>query len=102
MFDILQEILQSHPFLKSRKFKGQGYQRYGVKRVKSIFANKGTVKQGLGQFCTASNSSHFFNKTDFELYLFKQNVGCVSVAYERLFTSDNKICDTEKCEILRK
>ena len=34
---ILQEILQSHPFLTSQKFKTQVYQWKGVKRIKSYF-----------------------------------------------------------------
>ena len=40
MIDILQEILQSDPFLMSRKFETQGCQRYEVKQIKTIFANK--------------------------------------------------------------
>ena len=46
----MQEILQCHPFLMSGKFETQGYQWFGVKRIKSIFADKGNiiVEQGLG------------------------------------------------------
>ena len=39
MVDGLQEILQSHPFLMSRKFETQGRQWYGVERIKYIFAD---------------------------------------------------------------
>ena len=35
---------------------------------------RGTVEQGLGNLFVASSSSHFFNKTDFEQYLFEMTV----------------------------
>ena len=42
--------------------------------VNSIFANKGNGEKHLGHLFIISSSSHFFNKTDFELYLFKKLV----------------------------
>ena len=38
-----------------------------------IFVNKGNWEKGLGYLFVTSNSSHFFNKTDFEQYLFNEN-----------------------------
>ena len=70
MFDILPEILQSPPFLMSRKLETQGGQWYGVKRIKSIFADRGRVEQGLGHLFIASSSSFcFFNNTNLEQFL---------------------------------
>ena len=63
---IRQEILQSHPFLMSRKFERQGCQWYEVKRIKTIFA----VKEKIWGTSIISSSSHFCNETDFEQYLF--------------------------------
>ena len=61
---ILQEILQSHFFLKSRT---QGGQSYEVKWIKSIFTDKGIVlEQSLGHLFITSSSSRIFNKTNFE------------------------------------
>ena len=73
MFDILQEILHSHPFLKSQKFKMQGCQWYGVKGIKFICLDKGKSSTRLGHlFITSStSSSYFFNKTNLEQYLYK-------------------------------
>ena len=34
---------------------------------------KEIVEKGLGHLFVISNSSHFFNKTDFELYLLHEN-----------------------------
>ena len=34
---------------------------------------KEIVEKGLRHLFITSNSSHFFNKTDFELYLFNKN-----------------------------
>ena len=42
----MEEILQTHPFLMSRNFQKQGCQWYEVKRITSIFAIRGIVKQG--------------------------------------------------------
>ena len=74
-FLIPQEILRSHPFLMSQKFKMQGCQWYGVKWIKSIFANKGIVEQGLRQLFITSSGSYFFHKADLEQnrYLLKIN-----------------------------
>ena len=71
MFDILQEILQCHPFLMLKKFETQGCQWYRVKGIKSIFADRGSSGKRLGLFFITSSSPHFFNKTNFELYLLK-------------------------------
>ena len=46
MFDILQEILQSRPFLMSQNFEMQGCQLYGVKRIKSVFVDRRVLEQG--------------------------------------------------------
>ena len=62
--------LQGHPFLMSRKFETQGCPWYGAKWIKSIFADRGILEQGLGHLLITSTSSHFFNKTDLEQYLF--------------------------------
>ena len=59
MFSNLQEILLCHPFLMSQKFETKCCQWYGVKRMKSIFADKGIVEQDLG----TPLLPHFFNKT---------------------------------------
>ena len=48
MYDILQEILQSYPLLMSRKFETHGCQWYGVKRIKSSFADKGNSGTRFG------------------------------------------------------
>ena len=48
MFAILQEILQSHPFLMSRNFEIQSCQQYGVKRIKPIFVDKGNSGTRFG------------------------------------------------------
>ena len=41
IINVLEEILQSDPFLMLRNFEEmQGCQWYGVKRIKSIFAHK--------------------------------------------------------------
>ena len=39
-FSILQEIVQSHAFLMLQNFEMQGWQWYGVKRIKFISADK--------------------------------------------------------------
>ena len=44
MFNNLQEILQSHHFVMSRKFEMKGCQWYGVKRIKSTFADREIVE----------------------------------------------------------
>ena len=69
MFNNLQEILQSHPFLMSQKFETNSYQRHGIKRIKSIFADRG-MRLGASLYCFIASGSHFFNKTNFEQYLF--------------------------------
>ena len=56
----------------SRNFETQVCQWYGVKQIKSFFADKGyVVKQGLGHLFITLNSSHFYNKTDLQQYFFK-------------------------------
>ena len=49
----------------SRKFDLQGCQWYEVKQIKSIFAEKGIVKQDLGRFFISLCSSHFFQQNQF-------------------------------------
>ena len=51
----------------------QGRQWYGIKRIKLYFRELGIVEKGLGHVFITSSSSHFFNKTDFEQYLFGWN-----------------------------
>ena len=48
MFDILQKILRSHPFLILQNFEKQGCQSCGVKRIKSIFTDKGNSETRFG------------------------------------------------------
>ena len=83
-FGILQEILRSHPFLTSRKFKAQGCKWYGNKRIKYIFANKGNCGARLGA------PFYFFNKPDLERYLFKcSHLFCMKrLKLEDLFGDD--------------
>ena len=69
MFDILQEILQSHPFLISQSFKIQGCQWNDVNRLILFTLSKGIVEQGLPHVFVISMSSHFFNKTNLEQHL---------------------------------
>ena len=47
------------------------FQLYIVKPIKSILPYNGIVKQGLGHLYIILSSSHFFNKTDLEQFLFK-------------------------------
>ena len=72
MFDnILQEIVQSHPFSMLQNFETLGRQRYCFKRIKSSFEDKGMVEQGLENFFFTSNNSPFFDKTiSVEQYLY--------------------------------
>ena len=72
MFNILQQIMLSHPFLMSRNFKTQGCQCYTDSNGLNLFSCiRRIVEQGLGYFFISSSRSHFFNKTHFERYLFK-------------------------------
>ena len=48
MFEILQKILRSHPFLMSQNCKLQGCQRYVVKRFKFILADERSNETRLG------------------------------------------------------
>ena len=50
MFDILQlqDILQCHPFMMSRKFKTLNWQWYELKRIKPIFANRENDRTWFG------------------------------------------------------
>ena len=74
----------------SQKFETQNCQWYGVKRIKSIFVDKGRVEQGLGQiFIILRNSFHFFNKIYFEQYLFKSYFDTVqSIPYIKKLISE--------------
>ena len=68
IFDMQQEIVQSHPFLMSRKLETQGCQRYVVKRIKSTVFLRiwGIVELGLGHLFITSSSTHLFNKIHHE------------------------------------
>ena len=68
MSDILQEILQSLPFLISRNFETWVANDTESNVLNRIFANKGIVEQGWGHLFITSSNSHFFNKTDLEQY----------------------------------
>ena len=46
----LQEILQRHPFLMFPKFEMKSCQWYGVKRIKSYFADTGIVNKVWSTF----------------------------------------------------
>ena len=59
----LQKILQSHFFLMPR-IETQDCQGYGVKRIKSNFADKGNNGTRFGTSLYTSNSPQFFNKTN--------------------------------------
>ena len=61
----------SKAMLDYQNFETQVCQWYGVKRIKSIFADKGIGEKDLGHFIITSNGSLFFNKIDFEQYLFE-------------------------------
>ena len=63
------EILQSHTFLRSRNSKRKvfnGTESNGLNLLSQI---RGIVENGLGHLFITSSSSHFFNKTDLELYI---------------------------------
>ena len=62
-------LLWCHKFAKCRA--AIGTESNGLNL---IFENKGNEKKGLGHLFITSSSSHFFNKTDFEQYLFKRAV----------------------------
>ena len=64
----------------SQNFETQGCRWYEVKRIKSIFADKGVVKQGLGHLFIISSSSHFFNKIGLKQYFLK---GKRSLLYDK-------------------
>ena len=65
----LREMLRSYPFLMSRNFERLGCQWCGVKRIKFTYlGKKGIEHPRLVHF-------YFFNKTDFEHYLFNTVVG---------------------------
>ena len=55
VFGIMRESLQSDPFPMSQNFETQGCQWYGVKRIKSSFANKRNMEQGLGHLFITFN-----------------------------------------------
>ena len=75
MFDMQEEIVQSHPFLMLRKLETQGCQRYVVKRIKSTVFLRiwGIVELGLGHLFVTSSSTHLFNKTDHEQCLYNNS-----------------------------
>ena len=58
---ILQQILQSHPFLMSQNFAMQGFQWVGMKWIKSIFAGTGNSGTRFGDLFITSCSSYLFN-----------------------------------------
>ena len=68
MLDILQEILQSHPFLMLQSFETQGYQWYGVKRIKFISWIRGIVEQGLGHLLITSSTGGKKNAANTKLH----------------------------------
>ena len=64
LFLFLLEILQSHPFLISRKFELLGWQLYvGLAMELNLFS------PGLGHLFITSRNAHFFNKTDLEQHV---------------------------------
>ena len=71
---ILLEVLQSHPFLMSRKFETQGCQWYKIKRTKSSFVDKGNGETRFeAPLYYLMYSSCHFNTPDLEQYIFKKN-----------------------------
>ena len=69
----MQEFLQNYAFCDVTKLQNAGLPMVRSQTIKSrrLLANKGIVEKGLGYLFITSSSSHFFNKTDFEQYLFK-------------------------------
>ena len=84
MFNILQEVLRSHPILVSRKFKMPGCLWYGVKRTKSTVY---TQLRGIVEAFFTPSSSHFFIKNDLEQYLFNgfAAMGCDRCVETRVY-----------------
>ena len=60
-----------------------GTQPNGSKRTQ---AKKVIVEKGLGHPIISSSSSHFFHKTDFEQYLFKNNTKKEIAKFSTLFS----------------
>ena len=66
----LKEILQSHPFLMSSKFRNAGLLMVRSQNGLNLFLHiKGIVKQGLGHLFITLRSSHFFDETYLKQYL---------------------------------
>ena len=70
LFDILQEILQSHLFWMLPKSEMQSWQYYRGKRIKSVFVDVSS-RTRFGHLFYTSSRCHFFDKTDLEQYFFK-------------------------------
>ena len=71
-FLTLRKFLQNYAFCDVTKLRNAGLptviESIGLNR---IFANKGNREKRFGHLFITSSCSHFFNKTDFEQYLFK-------------------------------
>ena len=61
------------PFVMSQNCECRVYNRTELNELHRIFVNKGSCEKTFGHLLITSNSSHFFNKTDFEQYFFKEN-----------------------------
>ena len=74
MFGIVKDVIsRSHAILMSQNFEMQNRQCwYEDKRIKYIFADKGNSGTRLGAplYYLKYSSLFFFNKTDFEQFLF--------------------------------
>ena len=71
IINILEEILQSDPFLMLRNFEEmQGCNGTESKGINLFSRIKRIMEQGLGHLFNTSNSSQFFNKTDLEQYAY--------------------------------
>ena len=70
MFDILQEILESHLFLMSRKFETRVVNGTESSKLNLLTRIKRIVEQGLMHLFITSICSHFCNKANFEQYPF--------------------------------
>ena len=54
----------------SQNYEMQSYQLYGVKRIKSYFCEYGELWKKIW----GTSLFHFFNKTDFQQYLFTEDL----------------------------
>ena len=61
------------PFVMSQNCECRVENSTESNELNRIFANKGNRGKRFGVLFVTSNSSHFFNRNDFEQYLFNEN-----------------------------